>query len=108
MRPRIAAAALVAACALSGPATAASVPQEQSRDTLVEAVECHAFTEARLRDTAKRLEGELRWTYAHETLQAETLLHERVGRFIALAADRAFQRKLLHAYFPEGVTGGDS
>ena len=82
--------------------------RDDGRQTLVETLECHAYTEARLRDTARKLSQERRWTYAHEALEADTLLHEEVTARIEAAVDRRLRRALMIAYFPEGVTTGDS
>jgi hypothetical protein len=100
---------ILAAIAAAADASLASEnPQPAPRETLVEAVECHAYTEARLRATAERLGRELRWSHAHQTLEVETRLHEQIGAALEAAADRSFRKALLAAYFPEGVTAGDS
>ena len=102
---------MLAAAAVAAPMHARAANAggaDEGRETLVEALECHAYTEARLRDTARKLAQERRWTYAHEALEADTLLHEAVTARLESAADRSLRRALMIAYFPEGVTAGDS
>jgi hypothetical protein len=100
---------IIAAAAVAAPLHArAASGGDEDRRTLIEALECHAYTEARLRDTARKLAQERRWTYAHEALEADTLLHEAVTARIEASVDRRLRRALMVAYFPDGVTSGDS
>ncbi|MFN3615662.1 MAG: hypothetical protein ACK4WC_14025 [Rubrimonas sp.] len=90
-------------------AAAAAEPEWTPTDgaAIVELVECHAHTEARLSEaTAKLPAGG--WTLAHQTLASQTAVHEHVGAILARAVDRQTRRALMEAYFPEGLATEDS
>lgn len=93
--------------ATDNPETAAAWSPAGAAD-LVELVECHAATAARLRESAERLSLDPRWTFAHQSLAAEQDRHDTVGVVVRRLVDRESYRGILRAYFPDGLAPADS
>lgn len=74
---------------------------------IVELVECHAYTEARLAEASANLPAG-GWTLAHQTIASQTQVHEHVAAIVGRTVDRPTRRALLDAYFPDGVMPEDS
>jgi len=93
--------------ATDNPATEAAWTPAGAAD-LVELVECHAATAARLRESAARLRFDPRWTFGRQSLAAEQDRHDAVGAVVRRLVDREAYRGILRAYFPDGLAPADS